>query len=104
MYPNGNPSPGDEKAYAAGFDENGDGRGSGTMSKDELRTLGHEGHLLKAVRRNCIECQRGNQTEVRGQATVHRRRTACRAPLLIMHRSRPLAASGSWGRSWSKGH
>jgi hypothetical protein len=54
MYPNGNPSPGDEKAYAAGFDENGDGRGSGTMSKDELRTLGHEGHLLKAVRRNCM--------------------------------------------------
>jgi len=66
LYPNGNPRPGSEASYAAGYDpETGIARDPRDMDQATLRALGHGGPLLQAVRQNCRECQSGNEAEVR---------------------------------------
>jgi len=74
FYSNGNPKPGTAAAYAAGLEPVSDtqadgdprfGRDPRAMTKEELKALGHEGVLLKAVRQNCLQCCCGNAAEVR---------------------------------------
>lgn len=54
-----------EAALEPGPDAEGQGRDPRRMTVDELRALGHEGILRKAVRANCIDCSGGNMAEVR---------------------------------------
>ena len=71
-FPNGNPKPGAFKAFEAGYEpatiegsETYRGRDPRRMPPDQLRSLGHQGIILKAVRENCLQCCAGNDAEVR---------------------------------------